>query len=155
MDVEKLTTRAAEAVGAAFTRATVDHAPTIEAAHLLVAVLAMDDATVQALLHETGAPADLKVRAERLVAGQPKVTGATTADPQPSRGFLATLAAAEAQAGELGDSYVAVPHLLLGLAADRDTGGLLPDVGPCARRTNSCVGTNESPPAPPRRWGMR
>ncbi|MDX6286208.1 MAG: ATP-dependent Clp protease ATP-binding subunit ClpB [Frankiales bacterium] len=130
MNADKLTTRAGEAIGAAFTRATTSSAAGVEPVHLLLALLALDDPTVVSMLHETAAPPDLKAHAERLAAGLPTVTGDTVAEPQPSRAFLTVLSVAEQEARQLGDSYVAVPHLLLALAADRDTGALLPDVGP-------------------------
>src|SRR4051794_14837310 len=127
MDANKLTTRASEAVSAAFTRATTSNAGSLEPVHLLLALLALGDATVNAMLQQTGAPSDLTARAERLAAGQPSVTGA--AEVQPSPAFIRVLAHAEQEAQQLQDMFVAVPHLLLGLAADRDTGALLPDVG--------------------------
>jgi ATP-dependent Clp protease ATP-binding subunit ClpB len=130
MNAEKLTTRAAEAVGAAFTRAVTSSAGTVEPVHLFLAVLALDDPTVASMLHAASAPDDLVARAERLATGLPTVSGSGVAEPQPSRAFLTVLGVAENEANQLGDSYVAVPHLLLGLAADRDTGGLLPDLGP-------------------------
>src|SRR4051794_1677291 len=131
MDADKLTTKAAEAVSAAVTRAAVDQAPTVEPVHLLLAVLALDDPTVHAMLEGASvAPAELRTRAERLAAGQPSVTGSGVAAPQPSRGFIGVLGVADAEAKRLGDTYIAVPHLFIGLAADRDTGALLPEVGP-------------------------
>jgi ATP-dependent Clp protease ATP-binding subunit ClpB len=130
MNADKLTTRAAEAVGAAFTRAITSSAGIVEPVHLLLAVLALDDPTVTSMLHATSAPADLTGRAERLAAGVPTVSGSGVAEPQPSRALLAVLAVAEQEANQLGDSYLAVPHLLLGLAADRDSGSLLPELGP-------------------------
>src|SRR5207302_6001544 len=128
MDIEKLTTRATDAVSGAFARATTSSAGALEPVHLLLALLALDDPTVTAMLQHTGAPPDLMARAERLAAGQPKVSGG--GELQPSRGFLQVLARADSDAQQLQDRYVAVPHLLLGLAGDRDTGALLPEVGP-------------------------
>src|SRR4051795_5329329 len=128
MDANKLTTRASDAVSAAFTRATTSNAGSLEPVHLLLALLALGDATVNAMLQQTGAPGDLTARAERLLAGQPTVSGA--AEIQPSPAFIRVLAHAEQEAQQLQDQFVAVPHLLLGLAADRDTGALLPEVGP-------------------------
>jgi ATP-dependent Clp protease ATP-binding subunit ClpB len=128
MNPDKLTTRATEAVTAAFTRATTSSAGSVEPVHLLLAVLAMGDPTVAAMLQQTGATGDLVARAERLAAGQPTVSGA--ADLQPSPAFVRVLDRAEQDAQQLGDAFVTVPHLLLGLASDRDTGALLPEVGP-------------------------
>src|SRR3954451_12593226 len=126
MDPNKLTTRATEAISAAFTRATTSSAGAIEPVHLLIALLSLGDPTVTAMLHQTGVPADLAARAERLVEGQPKVSG--NIELQPSQALLRVLAHAEQEATQLGDAFVAVPHLLLGLATDRDTGALLPEV---------------------------
>src|SRR3954468_12241459 len=128
MDANKLTTRASEAVSAAFTRATTSQAGSLEPVHLLLALLALGDPTVTTMLQQTGAPGDLTARAERLAAGQPSVSGA--AEIQPSPAFIRVLAYAEQEAEQLQDMFVAVPHLLLGLAADRDTGALLPEAGP-------------------------
>ncbi|MDQ1689610.1 MAG: ATP-dependent Clp protease ATP-binding subunit ClpB [Frankiaceae bacterium] len=131
MNAERLTTRASHAVNAAFTRATVDGTAAVEPVHLLLALLASSDPTVTELLQQVGtAPGELTQRATRLAEGQPKVSGSTVATPQPSRAFVAALAVADQEATRLGDAYVGTAHLLLGLAADRDTGALLPEVGP-------------------------
>ena len=103
MDADRLTTRATEALSAAQTRATVAGAAAIEPVHLLLAILAMNDPTVQSLLSATGAPGDLTVRAERLAAGQPTVTGSTVAPPQPSRALIVVLSVADAEAQQQGD----------------------------------------------------
>src|SRR5438105_13474875 len=115
MDAERLTTRASQAVSAAFTRATVDGSASVEPVHLLLALLAADDLTCNELLQQVGtAPAELTQRASRLAEGQPKVSGSTVPAPQPSRGFVAVLAVADQEATKLGDSYVGTAHLLFG-----------------------------------------
>jgi ATP-dependent Clp protease ATP-binding subunit ClpB len=130
MDADRLTTRATEAVAAAQTRAAVNSAGSIEPVHLLLAILALGDESISAMLNGAGAPADLTDRAERLAGGTPTVTGSGVGVPQPSRDLLAVLGRADDEARKLGDAFVALPHLLLGLAGDRTVGNLLPDVGP-------------------------
>jgi ATP-dependent Clp protease ATP-binding subunit ClpB len=129
VDADRLTTRASEALAAAQTRAAVAQASAIEPVHLLLAILALGDDAVAATLRTAGGPTDLAERAERLAAGAPTVSGSGVGVPQPSRDLLAAVGRADDEARRLGDSFVALPHLVLGLAGDRTVGSLLPDVG--------------------------
>ncbi|MDT0344993.1 ATP-dependent chaperone ClpB [Streptomyces litchfieldiae] len=115
----ELTNRSRDAISAANDRALTGGHPDITPAHLLLALLTgQDNENIQDLLAAVQADqAALRSGAERLLAGLPRVQGASVAKPQPNRELLAVIADAAQRAKELGDSYVSTEHLLIGLAA--------------------------------------
>ncbi len=110
-----LTTRAQEAVAQASTTAAAKHHPSIEPAHLLLALAAQPGTTTPALL-EAGGSSDRAATqaAETAMRALPQVTGA--AQPQLSRTGLATLTQAQQYMTAMGDSFVSTDHLLLAIA---------------------------------------
>jgi ATP-dependent Clp protease ATP-binding subunit ClpB len=118
MDLE-LTTRSQEALSDAVRRASAAGHPLVEPAHLAAAMLAQAEGTTGPLVKAVGAePAALAQNIGKLLGAAPSASGATVGAPQLARAALATLQAANEEAGALGDLYVSTEHLLLGLAAD-------------------------------------
>ncbi|MEO7752903.1 MAG: ATP-dependent chaperone ClpB [Terracoccus sp.] len=110
-----LTTRAQEAVAQASTTAAAKHHPSIEPAHLLLALAAQPGTTTPALLEAGGSSAGAATQAaETAMRALPQVTGA--AQPQLSRTGLATLTQAQQYMTAMGDSFVSTDHLLLAIA---------------------------------------
>src|ERR1700753_849572 len=94
-----LTTRSQQAVSTAVRTAAERGNPAVEPAHLTVALL--DDAEGLTPPLPPGGAADprpARAAAQRLVDALPGASGSTVAAPQPSRLFLAVLAAAEREA---------------------------------------------------------
>ena len=121
MDAERLTTRSQEAVSAAVRRAAAEGHPEVAPVHLLLALLDQGDGIAAPLLTAVGAdPAQVRGRAEAMLAAIPKASGSTVAAPQLSRALMAVMSVASHKAKEVGDDYVSTEHLLVGLA---DSGG--------------------------------
>ncbi len=120
-NTERLTTRAQEAVSTAVRRAAAEGHPEVAPVHLLLALLDQGDGIAAPLLAAVGAdPAQVRTRAESLLAAIPKASGSTVAAPQLSRALMAVMSVASHKAKEVGDDYVSTEHLLVGLA---DSGG--------------------------------
>jgi len=112
-----LTTRSQQAVSTAVRNAAERGNPAVEPAHLAAALLADEQGLTRSLIQAVGIdPGALGRDVEALVAGLPSAAGSTVGAPQPSRGFLAVLSAAEKNARDVGDEYVSGEHLLLALA---------------------------------------
>jgi ATP-dependent Clp protease ATP-binding subunit ClpB len=121
MDTYKLTTKSQEAVAEAIRRAAAEGHPHVEAAHLLLALLAQPDGTASPLLEAVGAsPAAIRNETEEIVSRLPRASGATVAAPGLDRPSMQVLTAASRRASSLDDEYVSTEHLLVGLA---DEGG--------------------------------
>ncbi|MFE5872395.1 ATP-dependent chaperone ClpB [Streptomyces roseifaciens] len=136
MDAE-LTNKSREALSGAGERAVSAGHADMTPAHLLLALLAgQDNENIMDLLAAVEADAAaLRSGAERQLAAEPSVRGATVAPPQPDRELLAVIADASQRARELGDTYISTEHLLIGLAAKGGrTGELLASQGASARR---------------------
>ncbi|MFF7725989.1 ATP-dependent chaperone ClpB [Streptomyces sp. NPDC008001] len=136
MDAE-LTNRSREALSGASERAVSAGHADMTPAHLLLALLAgQENENVMDLLAAVEADAAaLRSGAERQLAAEPSVQGATVAPPQPNRDLLAVIADASQRARELGDTYISTEHLLIGLAAKGGrTGELLQQQGASAPR---------------------
>src|SRR5882724_7162020 len=113
-----LTTRSQAAISKAVASAAERGNPTVEPAHLGVALLDDREGLARALLGALGVDAgvlasELQAIADRL----PAASGSSVAAPQTSRALLSVLTAAEREARSLGDEFVSTEHLLLGLAA--------------------------------------
>ena len=130
MRYDRLTSKAQEALATADSVAhRHDHA-TIEAEHLLTALLEQDGGVIPPLIERLGADgAELRAGAGRTLAQRPRVYGdAGTA--QVGRGLAAALGRAEREAERLRDEYVSTEHLLLGLLdGDGPAAGLLRGAG--------------------------
>jgi len=118
MDLQKLTVKAQEAVQAAAETARRRTHQGIDPAHLLSAFLADDAGLAVTLLRRLGAHVDvLAQRADAALDALPRVTGASTSGQFVSQPLGAVFDAALAEAGALGDEFVATEHLLMALAA--------------------------------------
>ena len=126
MDADRLTTRSQEAVSAAVRRASSEGHPEVAPVHLLLALLDQDDGIAGPLLAAVGSDAaQVRARAEALLAAVPRAQGSTVAAPGMSRALMAVISVASHKATEVGDDYVSTEHLLVGLA---DSGGEVADL---------------------------
>ncbi len=125
MNLEKLTQRAREALQNA-QQLALDHGHSqVEALHVLRALLETADGLARRLLLAAGT--DLpRVESEAAVAfdalprlGEPSGQLGVTDDLQ------AALRGSQREVGLMGDTYVSVEHLLLGLAADKGSAGTI------------------------------
>ena len=126
MDSDRLTTRSQEAVSEAIRRASAEGHPEVAPVHLLLALLEQNDGIAEPLLTAVGAdPAQVRSRAEAILAGLPAASGSTVSSPALSRALMAVMSVASSKAKEVGDDYVSTEHLLVGLA---DSGGDVADL---------------------------
>ncbi len=116
---DKLTRKSQEAVTAALRQAASDGSPQVEPLHLLLVLVEQEGGTAAPLLRAVGVDPELiaKQARERL-ARLPRARGTTLSAPEMSRPLLAAVSTAASRARELGDEYVSIEHLLVGLAAD-------------------------------------
>ncbi|MDF0528539.1 ATP-dependent chaperone ClpB [Tsukamurella sp. 8F] len=130
MDSFTPTTKTQAALTAALQAASSAGNPDISPAHLLVALLDQTDGIAAPLLKAVGVdPVTVHNRAQELVDRKPKASGATTT-PQLSREAIASIAAAQKLATEMGDQFVSTEHVLYGLAeAGGEAAKLLVDAG--------------------------
>jgi ATP-dependent Clp protease ATP-binding subunit ClpB len=112
-----LTSRSTQAVSSAVKNAAERGNPSVEPAHLTVALLDDTEGLTRPVLQKLGVdPTTVRAEAQRLVDQLPAASGSTVASPATSRGVLAVLAAAEREARDRGDEYVSTELLLLALA---------------------------------------
>ncbi len=128
MDFKNFTIKAQEAVQKATELAGANQQQAIETGHLLKALLLNDENTLAFLGKKVGANlANLGQRLDALVAAYPKVSGGSP--------YLANEAAnavqrANTQMKDMGDEFVSVEHLLLGILGGKDSvASLLKDNG--------------------------
>lgn len=123
MDINKLTQKSQEALGAAQAKATAFGHVEVDGEHLLWALLDQDNGLVPRILAkmDCDVPA-LRKAAETELDRRPRVSG-PGAEPGKiyvSQRFSRLLVAAEAEAKRLKDEYVSVEHLLMALMAEGD-----------------------------------
>jgi ATP-dependent Clp protease ATP-binding subunit ClpB len=128
MDFKNFTIKAQEAVQKATELAGANQQQAIETGHLLKALLLNDENTLAFLGKKVGANlANLGQRLDAIVAAYPKVSGGSP--------YLANEAAnavqrANTQMKDMGDEFVSVEHLLLGILGGKDSvASLLKDNG--------------------------
>ena len=116
MNINKLTQKSIEAVQAA-QGAAVDHRNTqVQQEHLLLALLMQKDGLIPGLLSRAGVNLASVLRAaENAVKSLPVITGANAEQVYVSRELDEALNDAEKTAEKMGDEYVSVEHLMLGL----------------------------------------
>ena len=134
MNTEILTTKSREVVAAALAGATKAGNAIVEPAHLLVALLGTEGSTAPGLLRAVGAdPSAIGTRTAGLLAGLPRASGATVAQPQLSRAVVNILTGAEEIMSSVGDEYCSTEHLLVALArSGTDAGRVLTESGATA-----------------------
>ncbi|HKK53673.1 MAG TPA: ATP-dependent chaperone ClpB, partial [Myxococcota bacterium] len=123
MRFDKLTIKSQEALQEAQSLCTSRGHQTLEATHLLAALLAQPEGSTIPVLQKLGVSIDaLRADLEKALGQQPKVTGG--AQPQMSAGLSRILEAAFEEARKLTDEYVSTEHLLLAMSQDEsDTAG--------------------------------
>ncbi|WP_223648825.1 ATP-dependent chaperone ClpB [Hymenobacter psoromatis] len=128
MDFKNFTIKAQEAVQKATELAGANQQQAIETGHLLKALLQNDENTLSFLGKKVGANlANLGQRLDALVTAYPKVSGGS---PYLANDAANAVQRANTQMRELGDEFVSVEHLLLGILGGKDSvAGLLKDNG--------------------------
>ncbi|RZJ59112.1 MAG: type VI secretion system ATPase TssH, partial [Hymenobacter sp.] len=128
MDFKNFTIKAQEAVQKATELAGANQQQAIETGHLLKALLQNDENTLAFLGKKVGANmANLGQRLDALVAAYPKVSGGS---PYLANDAANAVTRANTQMKEMGDEFVSVEHLLLGILGGKDSAaGLLKDNG--------------------------
>ena len=115
------TTRSQEAISGAMQAAAAAGNPQIDTLHLLAELLGQEDGVAVGLLAavnpDAGARQTIGAATRRALTQLPASSGSSVSQPQPSRGLLAALEAASAEAKRLGDEYISTEHLLIGIAA--------------------------------------
>jgi ATP-dependent Clp protease ATP-binding subunit ClpB len=130
MRFDRFTEKAQEALVAAQTLAKQNSHAHVEAEDLLLALLSQPDGIPAAVLSRIGANVgQLRSQIEEALAREPKVYGQGELAVGP--GLRRALEGAQAEAERLKDEYISTEHLLLGIAADRNTtaGRLLAQAG--------------------------
>ncbi len=113
LNPDRLTVKSSDAITDAVSRARQAGNPQVHDSHLLLSLLQQDDGIVVPILQKLGVPISTLTEAvEREIARYPKQSDA---QPTLAREVSAVLDAAESEAKRLGDEYVSVEHLLLGL----------------------------------------
>jgi ATP-dependent Clp protease ATP-binding subunit ClpB len=120
MKLDRFTEKSQEAIQAAIGIAAARRNPQVNSNHLLLALLEQDG-IVRSVLNHLGVDVDgVRRHANEAVDLLPTITGESSA-PQPDPEFISVLQRAEKEAKKRGDAFVAVQHLLLALADDRNT----------------------------------
>ncbi len=119
MDLDKLTTRARQALIDGRDVARLQLHSATQPAHLLVALAAQTDGIVAPLLRAlAGGPGAVSRIAQERLAALPRVHGGE--DPGMSPELTRLLEDADRRRGELKDDFVSVEHLVLALAGSQD-----------------------------------
>ncbi len=114
---ENYTTKSQEAIQSAATSAAVNGNPSVEAAHLLVALLEQSGGIAGALLDAVGANKSVVLKIARdLVSQLPGATGQSVAQPNFSQSAIRAINEAKDLAKARGDEYISTEHLLVGIA---------------------------------------
>ena len=126
---DNLTQKVQEALKAAQQEAARRNHQAIDTPHVLAALLAQEDGLAPRIVEKAGASAaDLRAKAEELLARIPSVSGPGSATEQGkvyvSQELSRVLAAAEETARRMGDEYVSVEHVLLAMAAEAKASGV-------------------------------
>ncbi len=119
MDLDKLTTRARQALIEGRDVARLQLHSATQPAHLLVALAAQTDGIIAPLLRAlAGGPGAVSRIAQERLAALPRVHGGS--DPGMSPELTRLLEDADRRRGELKDDFVSVEHLVLALAGSQD-----------------------------------
>ncbi|MFB3044212.1 MAG: Clp protease N-terminal domain-containing protein [Acidimicrobiia bacterium] len=129
MSPEKLTSRSREALLAATQLAQDHHHASILPEHLALGLLGQQEGIVHPLLDGLGVtPLEIRRSLEGLLDRQPHVYGDAEIAAGPELGQILTNA--DRHRASMGDDYLSVEHLLLGLSdSEGSTGSLLRESG--------------------------
>jgi ATP-dependent Clp protease ATP-binding subunit ClpB len=128
MDINRLTQKSQEALGAAQSKAARYGHQQVDVEHLLSALLDQENGLATSILSKSGVNVDaFKRRVEQELERMPRVSGGGGgADQIYVTGRLnRVLAQAEEEAKKIKDEYVSVEHLLLAMIDDNGTAGRL------------------------------
>jgi len=129
MRIDRMTTKAHEALRAALDQANRQGNPELVPEHALIALLDQEEGLVSPIVNKVGAsPKALREALVTKLRDLPKVSGG--AEPALSRRTLALLQKAEDESKALKDEFVSTEHLLLAAAKhDRDVSALFEKLG--------------------------
>jgi ATP-dependent Clp protease ATP-binding subunit ClpB len=127
MDINRLTQKSQEALGAAHTRAARFGHPQVDVEHLLAALLEQEGGLASSILAKAEIDvAAVKRRADQEIERMPRVSGGAAADQiYLSARLNRLMGEAEAEAKKLKDDYVSVEHLLLAMVDESGAAGRL------------------------------
>jgi len=128
MQLEKFTIKAQESIYRAQEIATENQNQAIECAHLLKGLLDVDENVIPYIFRKYGINQNaIELSVDRIIKGLPRVTGGQV---YLSRNANEALIKAHNISKDMGDEYVAIEHILLGLITVNDTiSKLLIDAG--------------------------
>jgi len=129
MRIDRMTTKAQEAVRAAIDHASRKGNPELYPEHILRAIVSQEDGIGAPLLQKAGVdPAQILQALDAKVEGYPRVSGG--AEPSLSRRALGLLQKAEDEMKGLKDDFISTEHLMLAaLKGDKDTAQLFERAG--------------------------
>ncbi len=139
MNFNKFTIKSQEAVQKARQIAGQYGHQQIENAHLLKAILEVDEQVIPHLLNKTGVSPQVVLQGlDEILDGYAKVSGG---EIMLSRNAAKALTEAERIAGDMGDEYVTLEHILMGmLKAGDQTSQMLKDKGVTSKALKEAIG---------------
>ncbi len=128
MDFEKLTIKAQEAVQRAQQLAAENDNQSVECSHLLRGIMMVDENVLPFIMKKLSVNSQqVEAALDKMIAQYPKVTGA---EQYLSRETGSALNKAQSSLKELGDDFIALEHLLLGIVRSGDpVSRMLKDAG--------------------------
>ncbi len=124
MNFQKFTVKAQDLVRAATELAASKNHQGVEPGHLMKAFLAEKGGIAQAILEKLGTPARLiETRTDKTLASYPMVTGSSVSGQFMGNSTKLVFDRALAEAGVLGDEFIASEHLFIALAESKDPVG--------------------------------
>src|SRR5688572_27125052 len=116
MQPDRFTIKSQEAVAAAQRLASERRNTEVAPAHLLLALLGLEDGLAVPVLQKLGADVgSIRQRTQAAIESLPRLSGDAEPDLRPSQAFVRTLQRAEMEMEALGDEYISAEHLLLAL----------------------------------------
>lgn len=139
MNMNNYTIKSQEAVQAAVQLAQEKGQQAIETGHLLRGVIEKGENITNFIFNKLGINSrNVLAALDRIVDGYPKVSGGS---PYLSDEANKVLEKATKLAGEMGDQYVSLEHILLGLLSVKDpVSGMLKDAGMTEKETRAAIG---------------
>ena len=138
MNLNNFTIKSQEAVQKAVELVGQQNQQSIEATHLLKAVILTGESVVNFLFQKLGInPQGLNAALDRKIASYPKVEGG---EPYLSREANAVLQKAVDYCGKMGDQYVSLEHIILALFSERsDASQMLKDAGVTEKELRAAI----------------
>ena len=122
MTLDKYTKKSIEAIEVTQKLADKYGQQELQTEHLLYALLTIEDSLIVKILTKQGVDVNgLTREAEGLLSGLPRVSGASQ-DPYVGNDLRKTLGNAEDEAKKMGDQFISVEHLFLGILRNGSSG---------------------------------